>query len=76
MISEGDIKVNIQSMRTKWKTWAGFGIQVRQGSTNTVPLTSGVGHLGRLHSSNKAKDKAKLIKNTSYIPYIQTVSIV
>lgn len=42
---------------------------------NTVLLTSGVGHLGRLHSSNRAKDKAKLIKNTSYIPYIQTVSI-
>lgn len=33
MTSEGDIKVKIQSMRTKWKTWAGFGIQVRQGST-------------------------------------------
>lgn len=48
-------------MRTMWKAWAGFRIQVRQ-QCNTVQLTSGVGHLGRPQSSNGATDKAKLMK--------------
>lgn len=56
-ISEGEIKVKIQKRRTKWRTWAGFRIQVRPGSTNTSQLTSGVGHRAGPHSSNGSKMK-------------------